>query len=92
MQIDAPVLPEYKRVLTPAALAFVETLCRAFEPRRQELLRRRAARQQEFDAGKLPDFPRESKALRDSDWKIADQPADPSIGAWRSPVPPTGRW
>jgi malate synthase len=76
MQIDAPVLPEYARVLTPDALAFVAKLARAFEPRRQELLAQRAARQKEFDAGRMPDFLPETKALRESQWQVAAQPPD----------------
>jgi malate synthase len=76
LSLDAPVLPEYARVLTPEALAFVAKLSRAFEPRRQELLARRAARQKDFDAGMLPDFLAETRSVREGDWKIADQPAD----------------
>jgi malate synthase len=76
IELHAPRLPEYSRVLTPEALAFVETLCRRFEPRRQELLARRAARQREFDAGKLPDFLPETRKTRDSQWQIAAQPGD----------------
>ncbi len=76
MQLKAPVLPEYARVLTPGALAFVAKLSRSFEPRRRELLAARAARQAEFDAGKMPEFLAATRAIRDSEWKIAAQPAD----------------
>ena len=76
MKIDAPRPPEYASVLTPDALAFLEKLCRRFEPRRQELLAARAARQKEFDAGVMPDFPPETASVREADWKIADQPRD----------------
>lgn len=76
LQIHAPILPEYTRVLTPEALAFVASLCRRFEPRRRELLARRAARQSEFDGGRMPDFLAATKSVRDGDWRIAAQPAD----------------
>jgi malate synthase len=76
VQIDAPLLPEYARVLTLEALAFVAKLARAFEPRRQEVLARRAARQQEFDAGRMPDFLPATGRIRESEWRIAEQPAD----------------
>ncbi|MEO8716839.1 MAG: malate synthase A [Burkholderiales bacterium] len=66
----------FAQILTPEALAFIAALHRQFEPRRQELLARRAARQKEFDAGKLPDFLAETKKIRESDWKIAPQPKD----------------
>ena len=76
MEITAALRPEHGRVLTPEALAFVAKLCRQFAPRRAELLAARAARQKEFDAGKLPDFLPATKSVRESGWKIGDQPAD----------------
>src|SRR5438105_8741610 len=70
------VTPEFAQILTPEALAFVAKLHRKFEARRQELLARRAARQKEFDAGKLPDFLPETKKIRESEWRVAPQPKD----------------
>jgi len=74
--INAPVTPEYAQILTADAVAFVTNLHRTFEPRRQELLAARRVRQEAFDAGKLPDFLPETKTVRESEWKIADQPKD----------------
>src|SRR5689334_6757796 len=65
-----------REILTEEALEFVARLHREFEPRRQELLERRAARQKEFDAGKLPDFLAETKKIRDQEWTVARQPQD----------------
>jgi malate synthase len=76
MRIAAPLLPEYGRVLTAEALAFVAGLCRRFEPRRRELLAARAARQGEFDAGRMPDFLPQTREIRESEWTIAAQPQD----------------
>jgi malate synthase len=76
IEVHGRVTPDYAQILTPEAMAFVAKLHRAFEPRRQELLARRAARQKEFDAGKLPDFLPETKSIRESEWKICDQPKD----------------
>ena len=70
------VTPDFAQILTGEALALVAKLHRAFEARRQELLARRAARQKEFDAGKLPDFLPETKKIRDAEWQIAPQPKD----------------
>src|SRR5436190_517720 len=67
---------EFASILTPEALAFVEKLERKFGARRKELLAKRAARQKEFDAGKLPDFLPETKELRDKDWTVAPLPKD----------------
>src|SRR5258705_2497928 len=58
-------------VLTPAALGFLGELARRFEPERRRLLARRRERQQELDAGRLPDFLPATKQIRDSDWTVA---------------------
>jgi malate synthase len=76
VEVLGQITPQYAEILTPQALAFVAKLHRPFESRRQELLARRAARQLEFDAGKLPDFLPETKKIRESEWTIAAQPAD----------------
>src|SRR5574339_791698 len=76
VSISGRVTPEFAQILTPEALAFVAKLHRKFETRRQELLARRAARQKEFDAGKLPDFLAETAQVRAGDWKVAPQPKD----------------
>src|SRR5207244_6788358 len=74
--ISAPITPEYAQILTSDALAFVAKLHRTFEPRCQELLARRVARQQEFDAGKRPDFLTKTREIRQGAWTIAPLPAD----------------
>jgi len=66
VSISGRITPEFAQILTPEALAFVAKLHRQFEARRQDLLARRAARQKEFDAGKLPDFLPETKQVRES--------------------------
>ena len=63
-------------VLTPAAVRFLERLARRFEPRRQELLAARRARQQRLDAGELPDFLPHTNPIRTADWSVAPIPAD----------------
>ena len=76
VQVSAKITPEFAEILTSPALALVALLHRTFNARRVDLLARRAARQKEFDAGKLPDFLSETKSVRDSHWMIAAQPAD----------------
>src|SRR5213594_2654732 len=58
-------------ILEPAALQFLGALARRFEPERQRRLGRRRERQQELDAGRLPDFLPETKEIRDRDWTVA---------------------
>jgi malate synthase len=76
IEILGPVSDDFATVLTPEALDFVAKLVRTFSARREELLRRRDARQAELAAGKLPDFLPETAELRAGDWRVAPIPAD----------------
>jgi malate synthase len=76
VEFRATVMPRYAAILTPQALAFVAKLARKFEARRRELIAARARRQSEFDAGRLPDFLPETKAIRDAEWSVAPAPRD----------------
>ena len=71
----APMTSE-AQILTPEALAFVDSLHRAFDARRLALLAARAERQAAFDAGDLPDFLPETEAVRAGDWTIGAIPPD----------------
>ncbi len=76
MAITGELKPGYDAILTPEALELVAQLHRAFEPRRQALLKARAERTQRLDAGERPDFLAATQAVRDGDWKVAPLPAD----------------
>ena len=76
LEIKGEITPEFAEILTPEALNFVATLVRAFSGRREELLQRRAQRQAEIDAGKMPDFLPETEHIRSGDWTITPVPAD----------------
>jgi malate synthase len=62
------------QLLTPGALEFLAGLHRRFEPLRQRRLAERLERQRDFDAGRLPDFRDDTRAIRDGDWKVAPLP------------------
>lgn len=62
------------QLLPPAALAFLADLHRRFEPQRQIRLAARCERQARFDAGELPDFRADTRAIRESDWRMAPLP------------------
>jgi len=70
------VRPEWREVLRPQALAFVNRLAAHFEPRVADLLEQRVKRQREFDAGVFPDFLEETRQIRESDWRVGPIPAD----------------
>ncbi len=74
VHVNAPIHPRFDEILTPEALAFLAKLHRAFEPRRQELLRKRIERQARIDAGEMPDFLPSTRHIREGDWKIAPLP------------------
>jgi len=76
IELLGEVTPEFARILTPEALAFVAALQRAFNGRRLELLARRVARQQEIDGGVMPDFLPETAEIRAADWTVAPIPTD----------------
>jgi len=75
-RVMGKLTPQFAEILTPQALGFVAMLHQRFEGRRQALLAARAARQKEFDAGRLPDFLPQTKGVRESEWRIASQPKD----------------
>src|SRR5258708_33000165 len=66
----------FAEILTEEALDFIADLHRRFDPQRQDLLARRAARQKEFDRGKLPDFLPDTQKTRDQEWRVSPQPKD----------------
>jgi len=70
------VSAEFAEILTEEALDFIADLHRRFDPRRQDLLARRAARQKEFERGKLPDFLPDTQKTREQEWRVAPQPKD----------------
>ncbi len=76
IEILGPMQGGYTEILSPQAIAFVAKLSRKYEGRRLELMAQRAKRQTGFDAGKLPDFLPETKAVREGDWTIGKVPAD----------------
>ena len=76
IELRAAPGPRQDEILSPDALAFLAKLHRRFNGRRLELLARRAERQKRFDAGELPDFLSETRAIREGDWKVAPIPAD----------------
>jgi len=73
--VKAPASPAQAAILTPAAAGFLAALHRAFDARRRALLDARAERQARLDAGELPDFLPETKAIREAEWTVAPIPA-----------------
>ncbi|MGY0560610.1 malate synthase A [Luteimonas sp. A277] len=58
----------------PAARAFLVDLHYQFDARRLDLLAARRARQVRFDAGQVPDFREDTRAIREREWRVAPLP------------------
>jgi len=76
VEITGAMTPATKKILTPEALKFVAALVRKHGPTRDKLLALRVERQKLIDAGKKPNFLKETKKVRDGKWKIAGIPKD----------------
>ena len=76
VEINAKPSGRQAEILSAEALAFIAGLHRRFNRRRLELLAQRMDRQEDFDAGKLPDFLSDTKSIRESDWTVAPIPGD----------------
>ncbi|GGW71059.1 malate synthase [Winogradskyella epiphytica] len=67
---------EYPEILTGNALEFIAALHEKFNMQRLALLSNRELQQQVFDSGKFPEFPKETKALREANWTAGSIPKD----------------
>jgi malate synthase len=76
VQIKSQPQGDQARILSKDAIEFLGTMSSLFEARRQELLASRRVRQQEIDAGKLPDFLPETADIREREWTVASIPKD----------------
>jgi malate synthase len=76
IEFTAEVPDEFAGILTPEAVAFVAKLSREYRGRVEELLAKRAERQERISAGEMPDFLQETREIREGDWKIAPIPDD----------------
>lgn len=76
IEITGKITAEFGEILTPEAVEFVAKLERKFGKTREQLLQKRAERQKEIDAGKLPDFLPETEEIRNGNWTVAPIPKD----------------
>lgn len=76
VEITGEMQPGFDEILSTDALNLIAGLARTFTARRNDLLEKRRERQQEINAGKLPDFLAETAEIRAGDWKVASLPED----------------
>ena len=71
-----PISSEDREILTEQACSFLAELVDRFAASRDDLLKARVEWQAKIDAGALPAFRADSKAVREGDWKVGALPAD----------------
>ena len=76
IKINGKILPRYDEILSEEALKFIEEIHEQFNKPRLELLNERKKRQEAIDSGGKLDFEKETKKIRDSNWKIKNIPKD----------------
>src|SRR5215216_6044870 len=74
---DPRPIERAEEILTPEALAFVESLHTRFAARRDELLAARGAKRERAAKARRLDFLPETEGVRSSDWSVA--PAPPAL-------------
>ncbi|PKG59257.1 malate synthase A [Shewanella sp. GutDb-MelDb] len=74
--ITASTVSGQETVLTAGAVSLLKTLCKHFANDVPTLLANRKIKQGLVDKGQLPDFIEQTKAVRESDWKIRGIPHD----------------
>ena len=76
IQITRPATGADAAILTEKATRFLAKLANKFEDTRQRLLAMRRVRQQEIDAGKMPEFLSDTASVRAAEWTVAPIPRD----------------
>ena len=77
VEVLGPAVPGSAEVLTPDALAFLAALHHEFEPRRQQALAGRRARQEAIDGGAALGLLAETASVRlDPSWRVVAPPPD----------------
>lgn len=76
IHVTGEYIPGQEVVLNEGALNLLEVLCREFAQEVPALLAGRKAKQEQIDAGHLPDFLPQTRAIRDGEWQIRGIPSD----------------
>ncbi|MEX0916230.1 MAG: malate synthase A, partial [Wenzhouxiangellaceae bacterium] len=75
-RILTPAPEPTEALLTPELLQLLGELGARFRTPVDRLLEARTGVQQRLDAGELPDFPAQTRQIRESDWQVAEIPED----------------
>src|SRR6476620_1675323 len=75
IEAQASAFPGSRELLTECWLDFLAELHERFDRRRHDLLERRRERQLRFAGGELPDFPEDTREMREAEWTVGAIPA-----------------
>ncbi|HMS64436.1 MAG TPA: malate synthase A [Ignavibacteria bacterium] len=76
IKIKGIIKENFNDILTPEALNFISGIQKKFNPKRKELLDYRIIKQSEINSGLMPDYPHETRHIRETDWTVAEIPED----------------
>lgn len=76
LQFKIEAKESFPDILTENAMLFLIELHEKFNKKRIALLEKRKEQQQKFDEGELPNFPIETKKIRENEWIAASTPED----------------
>jgi malate synthase len=76
LRVGTPARADSQSILSPEALEFLAALTQRFGARVTELLGAREQRKLRVQAGEPPDFLPATRKIRESEWRIAEIPAD----------------
>ena len=84
IEFTAEIPDEFEEILTPEAVAFVAKLSREYRGRVDELLAKRAERQERINAGEMPDFLPETQGRQGGRLEDSPDPRRPAGQASRA--------
>jgi malate synthase len=76
IKVTGPLLPGFREILSPEALAFVCSLTEQFQAQIDHLLGRRISVHDKVRNGELPKFLDETRNIREASWNVAPPPSD----------------
>ncbi|MFP2997580.1 malate synthase A [Spongiivirga sp. MCCC 1A20706] len=76
IQFHNRITNRYPELLTSEALEFLAALQLRFNEERLTLLKARRKQQRGFDKNEYPEFPKETRHIREADWKASSIPDD----------------
>ncbi|MCH2023246.1 MAG: malate synthase A [Saprospiraceae bacterium] len=76
LEIRGKKITGFEKILSHDAQCFLIELHKRFNNKRKDLLSQRQLSQKEINNGELPNFPSETKAIREGNWQVAPLPPD----------------